>query len=124
MSKKIPETDSKSDKGGHTNWAGFDALTEEEVMAAALADPDAQPLPEGATLRRMVRSKWLRIKIGQSQEHFADRYHIPLATLVAWERREAEPDAIALAFMDAIAADPEGVANALAKSGQPAQAAE
>ena len=29
-----------------TDWERFDALTDEEVMAAALADPDAQPLTE------------------------------------------------------------------------------
>ena len=34
---------------------------------------------------------------------------------------EAEPDAVALAFLDVIAADPDSVARALAKSrGQPA----
>lgn len=27
-----------------TDWARFDAMTEEEVVAAALSDPDAQPL--------------------------------------------------------------------------------
>lgn len=29
-----------------TDWARVHAMTEEEIMAAALADPDAQPLPE------------------------------------------------------------------------------
>ena len=28
---------------GTTDWAAVDALTEEQVMAAALSDPDAQP---------------------------------------------------------------------------------
>lgn len=28
-----------------TDWARFEAMTDEEVMRAALADPDAQPLP-------------------------------------------------------------------------------
>ena len=31
---------------GQTNWAAVDALTDEEIIAAALADPDAQPLTE------------------------------------------------------------------------------
>jgi uncharacterized protein (DUF4415 family) len=31
---------------GSTDWNAFDALTEEEVTVAALADPDAQPASE------------------------------------------------------------------------------
>lgn len=31
---------------GQTDWERVHAMTEEEIMAAALADPDAQPLPE------------------------------------------------------------------------------
>ncbi len=33
-------------KTGTHDWSRFDALTEAEVHAAALADPDAQPLSE------------------------------------------------------------------------------
>lgn len=29
--------------GSRTDWAKIDAMTEEEIMARALADPDAQP---------------------------------------------------------------------------------
>jgi uncharacterized protein (DUF4415 family) len=31
---------------GQTDWAAVDALTEEAITAAALSDPDAQPLTE------------------------------------------------------------------------------
>jgi putative transcriptional regulator len=31
---------------GKTDWTAFDALIDEEVHAAALADPDAQPWTE------------------------------------------------------------------------------
>ena len=31
---------------GSTDWERFDAMTDEEVTAAALSDPDAQPLTE------------------------------------------------------------------------------
>ena len=45
-----------------TDWARFDAMTDEEVVAAALSDPDAQPLtPEqAARLRPAPRIKALR----------------------------------------------------------------
>ena len=33
-------------KTGKHDWSRFDALTDEEAHAAALADPDAQPLTE------------------------------------------------------------------------------
>lgn len=39
---------------GSTDWERFDALTEEEVTAAALSDPDAQPLT-GEQLRKFRR---------------------------------------------------------------------
>ena len=109
---------------GETDWAALDALTEEEIMAAALSDPDAQPWPEGKTMHRIAKAKWLRFKLVLSQEDFACRYHIPLATLKAWERHELEIDQVALAYLAAIEGDPEGVAAALAKSSQAAKAAE
>ena len=38
-----------------TNWARIDAMTDEEVVAAALSDPDAQPLtPEQLAKMRRV----------------------------------------------------------------------
>jgi putative transcriptional regulator len=40
----------------NTDWARVNAMTDEEVMAAALSDPDAQPLtPEQlAKMRRLA----------------------------------------------------------------------
>jgi putative transcriptional regulator len=118
------ELETKPPAQDNTDWVALAAMTEEEGMAAALSDPDAQPWPEGKELHRVAKAKWIRFKMVLGQEDFAERYHIPLATLIPWERHEAQPDVVALAFLDAIGADPEGVANALAKSSQPAQAAE
>jgi putative transcriptional regulator len=40
---------------GDTDWARLDAMTDDEVLAAALADPDAQPLrPEELAKMRRV----------------------------------------------------------------------
>jgi hypothetical protein len=41
------------------DWSAADALTEEQVHAAALADPDAQPLTEErlTTMRRVPRAR-------------------------------------------------------------------
>ncbi|PYQ65589.1 MAG: hypothetical protein DMF53_05185 [Acidobacteria bacterium] len=51
---------------GETDWARVKAMTDEEVMAAALSDPDAQPLdPEAlAKMRRVSPVKALRQRRG------------------------------------------------------------
>ena len=90
-------------------------MTEEEVHAAALCDPDAQPLTEErlARMRRVPRTKTLRRALGLTQEEFAARYQIPLGTLCDWEQGRAEPDQPARAYLRAIAGDPEAVRRAL-----------
>ena len=98
-----------------TDWARVDAMTEEEIIAAALSDPDAQPLTDAqlAGMKRVPRSKTLRRTLGLTQEEFARRYHIPIGTLRDWEQRRCEPDQTAKAYLQVIATDPEGVARML-----------
>jgi putative transcriptional regulator len=91
-------------------------LTDDEVMAAALADPDAQPLTDAqlARMKRVPRAKTLRRALGLTQEEFATRYHIPVGTLRDWEQGRSEPDQPARAYLAVIAGDPEGVSRTLA----------
>jgi putative transcriptional regulator len=103
------------------DWSRFDALTDAEVHAAALADPDAQPLTEErlARMKRVPRAKTLRRALGLTQEEFAARYQIPIGTLSDWEQGISEPDQPARAYLKVIARDPEGVHRALeAKPGR------
>jgi putative transcriptional regulator len=97
------------------DWRRFDALTDEQVHAAALADPDAQPLTEErlAGMTRIPRTRTLRRALGLTQEEFAARYHIPLSTLRDWEQGRSEPDQPARAYLHVIAYDPDGVRRAL-----------
>jgi putative transcriptional regulator len=90
-------------------------MTDEQIHAAALADPDAQPTtPEQLqTVRRVSRVKTLRRALGITQEDFATRYHIPLGTLRDWEQGRSEPDQPARAYLKAIAGDPVAVCRAL-----------
>lgn len=90
-------------------------MTEEEIMAAALSDPDAQPLSDAdfKRMKRVPRSKTLRRVLGLTQEEFALRYHIPIGTLRDWEQGRCEPDQTAKAYLHVIARDPSGIANAL-----------
>jgi len=99
-----------------TDWERLRAMTDEEVTAAALADPDAQPLTEAqlVSMKRVPRAKTLRRALGLTQEEFATRYHIPVGTLRDWEQGRSEPDQPARAYLAVIAGDPEGVCRTLA----------
>jgi putative transcriptional regulator len=90
-------------------------MTEDEVHAAAMADPDARPYTaeELAKVRRVPRAKTLRRALGLTQEEFAARYRIPLGTLRDWEQGRSEPDQPARAYLSVIAHDPEAVRRAL-----------
>ncbi len=98
-----------------TDWARLRAMTDEEVTAAAGADPDARPMtPEQLRkARRVPRTKTLRRALHLSQEEFAARYRIPIGTLRDWEQGRCEPDQPARAYLTVIAHDPEGVQRAL-----------
>lgn len=99
-----------------TDWERLRAMTDEEVEAAALSDPDNPPLTV-EQLRRMRRgpnAKFIRRNLGLTQEAFAARFRIPLATLRDWEQGKSEPDQAARAYLTVIARDPEAVLKALA----------
>jgi putative transcriptional regulator len=93
-------------------------MSEEEIEAAAWADPDARPFTseELAKAKRVPRIKTLRRALRLTQEEFAARYRIPLGTLRDWEQGRSEPDQPARAYLTVIASDPEGVRQALEKS--------
>lgn len=96
--------------------ARIDALTDEEITAAALSDPDNPPLTDeeierfaAARLAKVVRSK-----VGLTQEQFAARYHIGYGRLRDLEQlRNTRPDSALVAYLRVIAHDPEGVAKVL-----------
>ncbi len=90
--------------------------TDEEVAAAALSDPDAQPLtPEQlGSMRRVSRVKVLRRRLGMTQAEFAEAFHLPITTLRDWEQRRSTPDAPARALLLAIERDPKVMRRLLA----------
>src|SRR3954468_10094132 len=98
-----------------TDWTAFDAMTDEERHAAALSDPDAQPIDEEKwkRMKRTPRAKIIRRALGLSQEDFAVRFHIPIGTLRDWEQGRAEPDQAARAYLKVIATAPDVVQKAL-----------
>ncbi len=104
-SKKTPTQD----------WTRFDAMTDAEHHAAAIKDPDTQPLrPEDMKqMKRVPRVAIIRRALGLKQEEFAARFHIPLGTLRDWEQSRKEPDAAARAYLTVIARNPAAVNEAL-----------
>lgn len=92
------------------DWRRLDAMTDEEITAAALADPDAQPLTaEQLEAMRRPRAfcKVVRNKLRLTRQLFSETYGIPLDTLRAWERHEAQPTEVELAYLRLIERVPE-----------------
>ena len=90
-------------------------LTEDEINAAALTDPDNPPrTPERAKhLKRVPQVKVMRRALRLTQEEFAARFRIPLGTLRDWEQGKTKPDQAARAYLTVIARNPKAVIEAL-----------
>lgn len=107
----------RHDAAENFDWSRFDAMTDEEAHAAALADPDAQPWTE----EQLAKAKYTpRVKIicrvlKLTQEEFAEQFGIPIGALRDWEEGRKEPDQAAKSYLGVIASDPDGVRRALAK---------
>jgi len=93
-------------------------MTDEEIEAAALADPDCPPMTEEqlAAMRPANPARRARYGLRLTQEEFCARYRIPLGTLRDWEQGRAQPDQTAQAYLRAIAGDAEAVWRALEKA--------
>jgi putative transcriptional regulator len=90
-------------------------MREEEIIAAATSDHDAQPWTQAAldAAPKIPRCATLRRTLRLTQEAFSTRYRIPLGTLRDWEQGRSIPDQTARAYLTAIAAAPEVIATAL-----------
>jgi len=97
------------------DWSRLDEMTAAQRHAAALGDPDAQPLtPEDfRRMKRTPQARVIRRALGLSQEEFAARFHIPLGTLRDWEQGRKEPDTAARAYLRVIGRNPAAVIEAL-----------
>jgi putative transcriptional regulator len=100
---------------GKTDWDRVDKMTDEEVEAAALSDPDAQPLTDEQLARGFRPGKLvaLRRRLRLNQAEFARRFRIDLDTLKGWEQGFSAPDDIARVYLRVIERNPDAVAAAL-----------
>lgn len=101
-----------------TDWARVMTMTEEEIEANALADPDNPSLTqeELARMRRVPNPREIRQRLDLTQEQFAERFEIPLGTLRDWEQGVSVPDRAARTLLRVIEEDPEGGRNAIVRS--------
>jgi putative transcriptional regulator len=104
-----------------TDWARLEAMTEEEIEANALADPDNPPLTdeELARMRPAPQPRRIRERLKLTQEQFAEQFEIPLGTLRDWEQGVGLPDTLARTLLRIIEQDPDAVRNVLARSYPP-----
>ena len=112
MKKAAERTNAKRTRH---DWSRVDAMTDGERHAAALADPDAQPLTseDFKRMKRIPRVSIIRRAFRLSQEEFAAQFHIPIGTLRNWEDGVEEPDEVARAYLWVIAREPEMVRKVL-----------
>lgn len=108
-------------KTGKFDWSRADAMTDEEVHAAAMKDPDARPMTdaEWEVAPKVPRARIIRRALGLTQEEFATRFQIPIGTLRDWEQGKVEPDKSARAYLRAIAGDAAAVQRALQAGRRP-----
>jgi putative transcriptional regulator len=99
------------------DWQGLDALTDEEVIARAMTDPDNKPITkdDARRMKRRPRAYVVRRALHMTQAEFAAAYSIPIGTLRDWEQGRTEPDQANRAYLKVIAVDPEFVKRALAQ---------
>ncbi len=102
---------------GRTDWARLDAMTEEEIEANALSDPDNPPISdeELARFRRVPNPREIRKRLNLTQEEFAERFHLRLGTIRDWEQGKKQPDSAARVLLWVIEMNPEAVDQALAR---------
>ena len=98
-----------------TDWDRLRGMTDDEVEAAARADPDARPMTEEQLARSFRPSDIIRMRkrLGLSQAAFARRFQLNLRTLQDWEQGRRAPEEIARAYLRVIERNPNAVSAAL-----------
>jgi putative transcriptional regulator len=98
-----------------TDWERVKTMTEEEIEAAALADPDNPPLTDEELKRfnPVPNPRDIRRQLHMTQEQFAENFSLPLGTIRDWEQGAKQPDTAAKVLLRVIAKNPQAVLQAL-----------
>ena len=87
--------------------ARLEAMTDEEIEANALSDPDNPPSSE-ASLKRAQKARFMRMTreaMDLTQEAFAKRFRLTLGRLRDLEQGRTEPDDALLSYFAVIRKD-------------------
>lgn len=103
-------------KLGGTDLARLRSMTEEELTANALSDPDNPPLTKEELARmrpvnpvKEIDVKAVRDKMHLSQQKFASYFGVELRTLQDWEQHRCKPSQMARNFLLVISKEPKMV---------------
>jgi putative transcriptional regulator len=94
----------------------LNAMTDEEITAAAMSDPDNPPLTDEEIDRFTAArlAKQARQKLALTQQEFAARYRINYGRLRDIEQgRNVRPDTALIAYLRVIEREPDAVLRAL-----------
>ncbi len=92
-------------------------ITEEEIEAAALSDPDCPPLTEEqlSRMKRITVAKSARWRSGMTQQAFAEAFGFTLGRLRDLEQGRTQPDPATESYLRLIQLDAAAVIEMLAK---------
>jgi putative transcriptional regulator len=113
----LPDGSTEPFPPDRTDWKRLAEMTEEEIEANALADPDNPPISDEELkfFRHLVNVRKIRERQQLTQKQFSDRYRIPLGTLRDWEQRGRFPGGAATTLLRIIDKYPEIVLEVLAE---------
>lgn len=95
--------------------ARLDAMTEEEIEANALSDPDNPPMTDEdlKRLEGVMLVRKARFAAGMSQPQFAKAFQLKIGRLRDLEQGRTRPDSAMRAYLTVIAKDPAFVRKTL-----------
>ncbi len=98
-----------------TDWERLDNMTDEEIEANALSDPDNPPLTDEDLLRslHMPNAQEIRERMGLSRLEFAHRFHLSPYEVRKWEEGELWRDLAGMMILRLIDKHPEAVLDAI-----------
>ena len=96
---------------GHFDKAKFDSFTDADIERMIDEDPDLAPRAE--TLQPLLEAREIRRKLGLSQQKFAKKIGVPVATVRQWERDETPVDLVLQALLRILDRIPEPALRAL-----------
>jgi putative transcriptional regulator len=104
---------------GATNWERLAKMTEEEIEANALSDPDNPPMTdeELARMMRVPQPKAIRERMGLSQHEFARRFHLSPQDVQKWEEGWPWPSWNDMLLLRIIDTHPEAVLDSFRQYG-------